>query len=239
MPASRTIRRLNQIAQPALGSPRLGCYNGAMWGMVRSRSSGCNRSGGAGRSRRRGGATGGRSGAAAALALARLHRRTPVGGAARRTARPRLTSRFTSLFGGSPASTAAQRVGLADRPAGCRRWTATARAPRSAPAPRRWRSPPRTRNRPTASDVRYQLTITQLARQCMLAGPTIRMKVGVQGRVIVGPAGAPSQVEVPIRYARGPGGRRAQNHRDQVPASPGGHAARRNECRCSATSKRI
>src|SRR5262249_44988353 len=52
-----------------------------------------------------------------------------------------------------------------------------------------------------ASDVRYQLTITQLARQCMLAGPTFRMKVGVQGRVIVGPAGAPSQVEVPIRYA--------------------------------------
>jgi hypothetical protein len=35
----------------------------------------------------------------------------------------------------------------------------------------------------------------------MLAGPIFRMKVGVQGRVIVGPAGAPSQVEVPIRYA--------------------------------------
>jgi hypothetical protein len=27
------------------------------------------------------------------------------------------------------------------------------------------------------------------------------MRVGVQGRVIVGPAGAPNQVEVPLRYA--------------------------------------
>jgi hypothetical protein len=53
----------------------------------------------------------------------------------------------------------------------------------------------------TASDVRYQLTITQLARQCMLSGNTIRMKVGMQGRVIVGPAGAPNQAEAPIRYA--------------------------------------
>ena len=27
------------------------------------------------------------------------------------------------------------------------------------------------------------------------------MRVGVQGRVIVGPAGAPSQVDIPLRYA--------------------------------------
>ena len=54
---------------------------------------------------------------------------------------------------------------------------------------------------PTASDLRYQLSITQLARQCALEGPEVRMRVGVQGRVIVGPAGAPNQVEVPLRYA--------------------------------------
>ena len=54
---------------------------------------------------------------------------------------------------------------------------------------------------PTASDLRYQLSITQLARQCALEGPDVRIRVGVQGRVIVGPAGAPSQVEVPLRYA--------------------------------------
>jgi hypothetical protein len=54
---------------------------------------------------------------------------------------------------------------------------------------------------PTGNDLRYQLSITQLARQCALEGPEIRMRVGVQGRVIVGPAGAPNQVEVPLRYA--------------------------------------
>jgi hypothetical protein len=54
---------------------------------------------------------------------------------------------------------------------------------------------------PTGNDLRYQLSITQLARQCALEGPEIRMRVGVQGRVIVGPAGAPNQVDVPLRYA--------------------------------------
>src|SRR5438128_2674460 len=53
----------------------------------------------------------------------------------------------------------------------------------------------------TANDVRYQLSFTQIARQCALIGTTIRMRVGVQGRAIMGPAGAPSQVEVPLRYA--------------------------------------
>ena len=53
----------------------------------------------------------------------------------------------------------------------------------------------------TANDVRYQLTFTEIARQCALIGSTIKMRVGVQGRAIVGPAGAPSQLEVPLRYA--------------------------------------
>jgi hypothetical protein len=53
----------------------------------------------------------------------------------------------------------------------------------------------------SANDVRYQLTFTQVARQCALTGQTIKMRVGVQGRAVAGPAGAPSQVEVPLRYA--------------------------------------
>ena len=53
----------------------------------------------------------------------------------------------------------------------------------------------------TANDVRYQLTFSQIARQCALIGTTIRMRVGIQGRAIAGPAGAPSQIEVPLRYA--------------------------------------
>jgi hypothetical protein len=53
----------------------------------------------------------------------------------------------------------------------------------------------------TANDLRYQLTFNQTARQCSVLGTTVRMRVGVQGRVVVGPAGAPAQVTVPIRYA--------------------------------------
>ena len=53
----------------------------------------------------------------------------------------------------------------------------------------------------TATDVRYQLSFTNIARQCALIGTMIKMRVGVQGRAIAGPAGAPNQVEVPIRYA--------------------------------------
>ena len=54
---------------------------------------------------------------------------------------------------------------------------------------------------PTGNDLRYQLSITQLARQCAIEGPEVKIRVGVQGRVIVGPAGAPNQIDVPLRYA--------------------------------------
>lgn len=56
-------------------------------------------------------------------------------------------------------------------------------------------------NDPTANDLRYQLGFGPLARQCALRGTTLAMRVGVQGRVIVGPAGGPGQVNVPLRYA--------------------------------------
>jgi hypothetical protein len=54
---------------------------------------------------------------------------------------------------------------------------------------------------PTANDLRYQLTFLELARQCFVNAGTVRMRVGVQGRAIAGPAGAPPQVSAPIRYA--------------------------------------
>jgi hypothetical protein len=54
----------------------------------------------------------------------------------------------------------------------------------------------------SANDLRYQLTFLELARQCAVDGSnTVRMRVGVQGRAIAGPAGAPPQVSAPIRYA--------------------------------------
>ena len=56
------------------------------------------------------------------------------------------------------------------------------------------------------NDVRFQATITKTARECVKAGSEITARVGIQGRVIVGPAGAPASVEVPLRVAVVQGG---------------------------------
>jgi hypothetical protein len=53
----------------------------------------------------------------------------------------------------------------------------------------------------TAGDLRYQLSFGQTARECAVKGATMIVKVGVQGRVILGPMGAPGRVDVPLRYA--------------------------------------
>ena len=53
----------------------------------------------------------------------------------------------------------------------------------------------------TANDVRYQGTFVRFSRECAARGGTMNMKVGVQGRVITGPAGGPGTVEVPVRLA--------------------------------------
>lgn len=52
-----------------------------------------------------------------------------------------------------------------------------------------------------AAGIRYQASIGRTARECALAGGTMALKVGVQGRVVLGPAGAPGQLDIPIRYA--------------------------------------
>src|SRR5688500_13778344 len=50
--------------------------------------------------------------------------------------------------------------------------------------------------------LRFQATIADMARQCSVGGGIMRIKVGVQGRLVVGPAGAGGgQVDVPLRYA--------------------------------------
>ncbi len=53
----------------------------------------------------------------------------------------------------------------------------------------------------SAPDVRYELSFSQVARQCTLIGADVVMKVGVQGRIVTGPAGGPGPVDVPLRYA--------------------------------------
>jgi hypothetical protein len=56
------------------------------------------------------------------------------------------------------------------------------------------------------NDVRYQASIGKLARECIKAGGEITAHIGIQGRVIAGPAGAPATVEVPLRVAVVKGG---------------------------------
>jgi hypothetical protein len=53
----------------------------------------------------------------------------------------------------------------------------------------------------TSENLRYQATIARLARECSVRGPTMTVKVGVQGRVVIGPAGGPGQLDIPLRYA--------------------------------------
>ena len=55
---------------------------------------------------------------------------------------------------------------------------------------------------PVASELNYQATITRTARDCRRATDgQIAARIGIQGRVIAGPAGAPATVEVPVRVA--------------------------------------
>ncbi len=53
----------------------------------------------------------------------------------------------------------------------------------------------------TAGDLKYQVSFNQLARECNVADGNLTIKVGVQGRVIIGPQGGPGNVDVPLRYA--------------------------------------
>jgi hypothetical protein len=54
---------------------------------------------------------------------------------------------------------------------------------------------------PAPLDVRYQGSIVNYARECHLNAGLLSVKVGVEGRVITGPAGAPGSLNVPLRMA--------------------------------------
>ena len=63
----------------------------------------------------------------------------------------------------------------------------------------------------TTMNLRYQGTFTREARECTVVDGNMVMKIGVEGRVIVGPAGGVGQVDVPLRLAvvqETPGGTR-------------------------------
>lgn len=54
---------------------------------------------------------------------------------------------------------------------------------------------------PVGNDLRFQVTITRTARECSYNAGEITARIGIQGRVIAGPAGAPSNVDIPLRVA--------------------------------------
>jgi hypothetical protein len=53
----------------------------------------------------------------------------------------------------------------------------------------------------SAMALKYQGTFVRAARECSIAGTSMAVKLGVQGRVIVGPAGGPGSLDIPLRIA--------------------------------------
>ena len=49
--------------------------------------------------------------------------------------------------------------------------------------------------------LKYQGSFIRIARECSVAGGSMVMKIGIQGRIIIGPAGGPGQIDVPVRIA--------------------------------------
>jgi hypothetical protein len=64
----------------------------------------------------------------------------------------------------------------------------------------------------SAMSVKYQGEFVRTARDCAVTNGSMTMRIGIQGRVIVGPTGGPGEVDVPLRIAvvqESPGGMRA------------------------------
>jgi hypothetical protein len=52
-----------------------------------------------------------------------------------------------------------------------------------------------------ALGLRYQAAIAETARECSMLGAETAMRIGIQGRVLVGPKGGPGKIDVPLRIA--------------------------------------
>jgi len=49
--------------------------------------------------------------------------------------------------------------------------------------------------------VSYQASVVQFARECRVEGNTLYMRVGVEGRLLLGPQGKPGTFSIPVRIA--------------------------------------
>jgi hypothetical protein len=52
---------------------------------------------------------------------------------------------------------------------------------------------------PESTSVRHQFSVADVARECAVAGKQLTIKVGVKGRVVLGPAGSPGSFSAPLR----------------------------------------
>jgi hypothetical protein len=59
---------------------------------------------------------------------------------------------------------------------------------------------------PVGNDVKFLASISKTARECVKSGGEITAHIGIQGRVIDGPAGAPPNVAIPMRVSVVQGG---------------------------------
>ena len=118
---------------------------------------------------------------------------TPSGSSAAPASDPSLTSRFSQIFGSK-----SQAVGEAPPPP-------EANEPTCPPVSIRFGASTLAVGLPgkpaSGLDLRYQASILRTARDCVLSGNQIHARVGVQGRIITGAAGAPPVVDIPMRIA--------------------------------------
>jgi hypothetical protein len=61
--------------------------------------------------------------------------------------------------------------------------------------------PPPSEDQNSTMALKYQGTFVRAARECALVNKQMVMKIGIEGRIIVGPAGGPGEVDVPLRIA--------------------------------------
>jgi len=108
-----------------------------------------------------------------------------------------ITDRFKSLFGGGSSSDAPAKAAPAEStdetdltcpPVAIRAGASTFAV--GAPG-----------KQAVGNDLRYQATITRTARECTVNAGQITARVGIQGRIIAGPSGAPASVQIPLRVA--------------------------------------
>jgi hypothetical protein len=107
-----------------------------------------------------------------------------------------ITDRFKSLFGGKSEEAPAPGAVPADEPpsdlscppVSIRAGASTYQV--AAPG-----------KQAVGNDLRFQVTITRTARECSYNSGQITARIGIQGRVIAGPAGAPATVDIPMRVA--------------------------------------